>query len=69
MDLETNTFLPLEICDYLEKTAGGGVSIWSKHLMKGLNVNLGVSCQPGKPYRGIDIVTQEFFAERDLTTQ
>lgn len=45
------------------------IPIWTEHLVKGLYVNFGMGGQFGKADSGVDVITQQFFAECDLARE
>ena len=63
---EMHTFLPLQIGNDPKQFTGGGISPWAKHLVQSFDVRFGVCGQLGKSDRGVDVITQQFFAERHL---
>jgi hypothetical protein len=47
-DLQADTFLPLKIGDDSKQVAGGWISLWAKHLVQGLYVQLRLCGQLGE---------------------
>src|SRR5215472_15497492 len=68
-DLEAHTFCVLQIGNDLKQITGGRIPVRAKHLVKGLYVNLRMRSQLWKANRGIDVVTQELFAECHLARE
>jgi hypothetical protein len=50
-----------------KQVAGGWISLWPKHLVQSLYMQLRLFGQFGEPHCGIDVVTQEFFPQRNLS--
>jgi hypothetical protein len=68
-DFEAHAFRALQIGNDLKQIAGGGIPVGAKHLVKSLYVELGMPGQLGESDRGIDIITQQFFAERHVSRE
>jgi hypothetical protein len=66
-DLQADTFPPLKVGNNSKQVAGGWISLWAKHLVRGLHVQLRLRGQLWKPHRGIDVVTQELLPQRNLS--
>jgi hypothetical protein len=62
-EFEADAFGVLQVGYDFKQLSGGGIPRRAKHLVKGLDVDLGMRGQAGKADRGIDVVAQEFFAE------
>lgn len=61
-----HTFRPLQIGNDPKQVTGGGISTRAKHLVQSFYVHFGVSGELRKSDRCIDVITQQFFAERHL---
>jgi len=59
----------LQIGNDFGQIAGGRVTMWAKHLVKGLYVDSGMRGQPGKADCGIDVITQQLLAECRLARE
>jgi hypothetical protein len=57
-NLEAHTLRLLQIGNDLKQIAGSRIPVRAKHLVKGLNVNLGMRGQLEKADCGIDVITQ-----------
>jgi len=62
-NLEAHAFRLLQVGNDCKQIAGGGIALWAKHLVKGLYVDTGMRGQHGKADCGVDVITQELFAE------
>src|SRR2546428_6501878 len=62
-DFEAHAFRLLQIGNDLKQVAGRRITVWAKHLMKSLYVDLGMRGQLGKADCGINVITQQLFAE------
>src|SRR5579872_1861399 len=65
-NLEAHTFRALQIGNDPKKLAGGRISTRAEHLVKRFYVDFGMRGQLWKTDRGIDVITQQFFAEGHL---
>jgi hypothetical protein len=65
-NLEAHTFRALQVGNDPKELAGGRISTRAKHLVKSFYVDFGMRCQLWKTHRGIDVITQQFFAEGHL---
>jgi hypothetical protein len=65
--LKPDSFLPLKIGNDLKEITGGGIPFWPKHLMQGLDVQLGMGCQLWEANGRIDVIPQQLFPKRHFT--
>jgi len=68
-DLEARPFRVLQIGNDCKQIAGGRIPVRAKHLVKGLYVHFSMRGQLGKADCGVDVIAQQFFAERNLARQ
>jgi hypothetical protein len=61
--LESHAFCVLQISHDLKQIPGRRISIWTKHLVKGLGMNLCIRRQLRKADRSIDVVAQQLSAQ------
>ena len=66
-DLQADTFSPLKVGNDSKQVVGGWISLWAKHLVQGLYVQLRLRGHLRKPHCGIDVVTQELLPQRNLS--